>query len=489
MIDAIFGVQTNVPRDRILLALTAIAALIWALLQAKHTYLTRSQIPSDLGAYYCGGRAMLEGADPYRVEPLLGCEQALAGTDRIGVMPAAAPGYALIPFALLAALPLHVASALFALTVLAAATVTAFAVSRMSPIPFAAAFAIVVFGATCDSLLLGQPAPVAIAALSVAALQLRLGRPRLAASTLIAAMIQPHIALPVIATMFVYVPPSRIVLAAGCLALAILNVAFMGFSRSLEYITALNIHVRAEAAYVYQYSLTAFLHGLGAPADIALAIGKLSYVAGIALSLLIVGMRRERAVESGALVFLPAVFAVTGGSFVHSQQIAIALIAAIVLLRPFHFAISLAIAALALPWVTHFSEGANGVTQLLRLPLELAAIWCLSFYASRAALMRFPKRTATLCIGALLVYFGLLYEMRPRFSSVPLKMLHDPSSLASLEYVQVVADWAARNHSTEPFFFAMRLPMWLALGCIAYFISRALLGSAPFAWPTRPMVS
>lgn len=486
MIDVILGDRRNGSRERILLALMASAALAWALLQVKHTYFTDGQFPADLGAYYCGGQAILKGADPYRLQPLLACEQALAGPHQIDVTPAAAPGYALAPFAALASLPLQFAAPLFAFTILAAATVTAFAVSCMAPIPFAAAFAIVIFGVTCDSLLLGQPVPVAIAALTVAALQLRLGRPRLAASAAVLAMIQPQIALPVLVTMFVFLPRTRIVLLTSGVALALLTIALLGFSRTLEYFSALNIHVRAETPYVYQYSLTAFLHHLGVPPDLALSIGKLSYVAGIALSLLIVGIRRERAVESGALVFLPTVFAVTGGSYVHSQQIAVALIAAIVLLRPSNFAISLAIAALALPWVTHFSEGANGLTQLLRLPLELAAIWCLSFYTSRAALAPFPKRTATLCAGAILTYFGLLYAMRPRFSGVPPPaMLHDPSSLASLEYIQVVADWAARNHSTEPFFFAMRLPIWLALGCIAYFSARTLLESAPFAWPMR----
>jgi hypothetical protein len=486
MIDAIFGDRTNASSERVLLALTAIAALAWALLQAKHTYFTDGQIPVDMGAYYCGGQAMLQGADPYRLQPLLTCEQALVGPHQIEVTPVAAPGYALAPFAALAALPLQIAAPLFAFTILAAATVTAFAVSRMTPIPFAAAFAIVIFGATCDSLLLGQPVPVAIAALTVAALQLRLGRPRRAASAAVLAMIQPQIGLPVLLVMFVFLPRTRIVLLTSGVALALLNVAVLGFSRTLEYFSALNIHVRAETPYVYQYSLTALLHNFGTPSDLALAIGKFSYLAGIAFSLLIVGMRRERAVESGALVFLPAVFAVTGGSYVHSQQIAVALIAAIVLLRPSQFAISLAIAALALPWVTHFSEGANDFTQLLRLPIELAAIWCLLFYTSRAARERFPKRTATLCTGAVLAYFGLLSELRPHFSGVPPPaILHDPSSLASFEYIQVVADWAARNHSTEPFFFAMRLPMWLALGCIAYFSSRALLASAPFAWPTR----
>lgn len=350
----------------------------------------------------------------------------LSSSERIGyAIPVVAAGYTLAPFAVLAAFSPKAAGPLFALVILVATALTALGVSRMSPIPLPASFAIIFFGTALYSLSIGEPVPVVIAGLTVAALELRLGRPRRAALAALLAMMQPQIALPVLVAMFVLVPRTRMVVLAGCVVLALLNVLILGVSRSFEYLALINMNVRAEVSHFDQYSLTALLSILGAPANLALALGQLTYLAGVGLSVLIVGMRRERAVDSGALVFLPASFAVTGGSYVHLQQVAAALVAALVLLRPSTFAMSLAIAVLVQSWSS----------TLRQLPILLAAIWCLSFYTSRATLVRFPARRATLCTGTILAYFGVLYGMRPRFGSALPGMLHDPSSLATLEWV------------------------------------------------------
>jgi hypothetical protein len=115
----------------------------------------------------------------------------------------------------------------------------------------------------------------------------------------------------------------------------------------------------------------------------------------------------------------------------------------------------------------------------------LAAIWSLSFYAARAALARFPALRATLCAGAILVYFGLLLKLQPHSAIAVPGMLHDPSSLSSLEWIQYLAARSGRDASAALFYNVLRLPTWCALGVVVFAILRAYLGPAPFAWPTR----
>src|SRR5579871_3197090 len=70
----------------------------------------------DFRAFYCAGAAIDAGADPYRMQPLLGCEAATAaaaGTPEVkyGVaVPAPLPPHALLPFAALSRLPFVIAA-------------------------------------------------------------------------------------------------------------------------------------------------------------------------------------------------------------------------------------------------------------------------------------------------------------------------------------------------------------------------------------------
>lgn len=64
----------------------------------------------DFRAFYCGGHVLMMGSDPYRVQPLLACENTVVAGSESGVaIPAPLPGYALATFALFALLPYTVA--------------------------------------------------------------------------------------------------------------------------------------------------------------------------------------------------------------------------------------------------------------------------------------------------------------------------------------------------------------------------------------------
>src|SRR6185437_252656 len=90
----------------------------------------------DFRAFYCAGAAIAAGADPYRMEPLLGCEAATAaaaGTPAVeyGVaVPAPLPPYALLPFALLSRLPFVDAALLYAVLSVAAGVAAGFLLAR-----------------------------------------------------------------------------------------------------------------------------------------------------------------------------------------------------------------------------------------------------------------------------------------------------------------------------------------------------------------------
>ncbi|MGH7729224.1 MAG: hypothetical protein ACREM2_10630, partial [Vulcanimicrobiaceae bacterium] len=97
--------------------------------------------PVDFRAFYCGARAVARGADPYRVQPMWGCQGRAAASEGLQidgrhVLPAPLPPYALVVLAALAPLPFANAAALwFALTVafVIATAIVLQRVTRLAP--------------------------------------------------------------------------------------------------------------------------------------------------------------------------------------------------------------------------------------------------------------------------------------------------------------------------------------------------------------------
>ena len=204
--------------------------------------------PVDFRAFYCGGKVLGEGHNPYRVEPMLACQSAAFAAEGLRpneahLLPAPLPPYALALFALLAKLPFRLATEIWlALSIfsLGVAIVAARALSGLPPTVVALAmFASAGFA----SLVLGQLVPVALAGLTIAALCARNGDGVGAALAASVGALEPHLAVPVWLGLLLFVARARLPLIVAGAALLGVSLAF-GFGLNVEF-----LNERAARAY------------------------------------------------------------------------------------------------------------------------------------------------------------------------------------------------------------------------------------------------
>lgn len=315
--------------------------------------------PEDFRAFYCAGKVVAAGADPYLAEPLRSCESAAMRASGFSplsrlVLPAPLPGYALAPFALFAKLTFLRATDIYVLVLVAAVIALAAIVHRLARVPLLAALAAIVLSVAQISILDGQIVPIVILALVASAAAIARGKPRLAALFALAAMIEPHIALPACAALALFVPKSRGTLAIGVVALCAISIATLGVRANVEYVTrVLPAHAHSEFGSPLQYSLTSILYRLGVPTGVAVLCGSLSYLVMSALGLEVGRRLAKLANAPELLVLVPPAFAILGGPFVHLTQMAVAVPALLVLcgrVPAWRNACGPALVLLAIPW-------------------------------------------------------------------------------------------------------------------------------------------
>ena len=318
----------------------------------------------DFRAFYCAGSALDAGGDPYRVEPVRSCEREslrVAGFSfaEKDVYVAPYPPLAIVPFAALARLPYRIAVETWMTLNIAAlclAIVLAARLAALRPIYAALALAASVGFA---SLFYGQPIPLVVAALLVAALAARARSGAGVACGLLVASLQPQLAAPAWVAAFSLLPYARRPIAfAFAAALAIGAVCFSHLTS--EYVfTVLPMHARAEIAnFANQYGLSALLRYCGVPIDWALRLGSLSYAAMTAIGIAVAARARTIFADDAFAVLAPPAFVTIGGTFVHGHQLAVALPFALLLVSYVRrggsstvaAVLVAAIAALATPW-------------------------------------------------------------------------------------------------------------------------------------------
>jgi len=395
-------------RARIVAGLFASAlALSFVLALTRAVPIPARALLYDYRAFACAGRIAGTAADPYRAEPLRACEHRsglLAGRRDLArlAVPAPLPGYALAPFALLGRLPDAAGAALWVLlsllgAALAIRSLTVLAGARVRIVWAALALPLAV------ALVLGQLVPLALGALCFAALAVERGRFALAAAAVWIAMIEPHVALPALLALAIFVPRARLGLGIGAIVALVLSLALLGAGKNLEYLTTvLPAHAASELANEEQYSLAYLLHRLGAPDLLALRLADLWYLAALVCGLTVAQRLVARGAPRSLYVLIPVAFAVIGGPFVHIHQMVFVLPALIVVaarVAPRARALSLAIVLLAVPW------GAFGLL-VVATPLVAVVIGLLTYEL-------FPTRPLVATLAGLLAaaFVALLDQM------------------------------------------------------------------------------
>ncbi|MGP6159941.1 MAG: glycosyltransferase 87 family protein [Vulcanimicrobiaceae bacterium] len=444
--------------------LAGAALALLALLAALATPSLRpGAVLRDFDAFYCAGASIDRGADPYLAEPLGTCERAprpaafAQGTPWLAV-PAPLPPYALAPFALLARLPYLWAGGIWSLFLLLCTGVTVLAMRRLTALPLPGLIAAFALGGTYAALALGQVAPVATAGIALAALFLSQGRDRMAALAATAAMIEPHVGLPLGLALFLWRPRTRLTLLAAGAACCALSLALVRVPVALEYVRAvLPAHALSEVANEKQLSLTYLLHQAGAGDALALHAGELWYAAMLAIGLLVAGAVRKR--SPALLAALPAAFTLLGGAFVHVVQIAAALPAALLLLGcargTTRNALLFALLALAIPWVQFASLG----TLFCLLAPIAGGVLFASFAGARPSLIA----TGVLApLGVLSALWALVGTPAPS-AVAALHAAYDPHALAEASWTLYVKTVAATDVGA---FDLAKLPTWFGLALI-----------------------
>jgi hypothetical protein len=445
-------------------ALAVLGVLLLALLLAPSV--RPAGLLRDFNAFYCAGQTLNAGADPYRAEPLGGCERApkpgplLAGQAWL-TAPAPLPPYALVPFRALALVPYVWAGIVWTLLGIGAVGVAVWAMRGLTGLPLVPLIAAFALGDGYASLCLGQVAPIAVAAIAVAAWLLREGRDEWAGCAAGAAMIEPHIGLPLCASLFVWRARTRLPLL-GCAVLCVAaSVLAAGAPISLEYVRAvLPAHAASEIANEKQFSLTYALHRLGAPDEAALRAGELWYAVMLVGGIWAARRLATRYDNAATIALIPPAIAVFGGPFVHVIQIAAALPAALLLYvavpARLQRTIGIAIVALAIPWI----QFANLGTIFVGFAALAAALLAASFVDDR------PIFSVIACCAAIGIVETAIALVRPVPDvSALLRIHYDPAALAERSWQLYVRAIGTANAAAFDFAKIPTVGALCALAC------------------------
>lgn len=423
----------------------------------------------DFQDFYCAGSAVDERADPYLYEPLHRCEHRvnqseLYRRDPLRAVPAPLPPYDFPPFMLLARLKFPAARVVDALAIVLAIVACAVGLAMLK-IPLDVAAAALVLPAGYLLLNAGQVIPFALLALVFCGVAL--ARQHDATAGVLAAftLIEPHLGLPVCAALLLWVPASRVGLAATAAFLATAGVFALGLGGTIEYLfRVLPAQAGAEVGYIYQYSLTYLLHALGAPPSAALAAGSLSYLGSLIFGLWLARRLCDRIERRELLAYLPAACGIIGGSYVHMIDIAFALPATLVLATTLEGRLRslslIALCLLAVPWIAVWSTKKLFLASLFVvavLLVRLQADWVIG--------------VGTLCAIAAAIYG---FELSP--PALP-SVVTATTPFAPHQLVQQA--WRAYVTGLgreDPLWLVVKIPTWAALTAMAV---AALLASAP----------
>lgn len=313
----------------------------------------------DFRAYYCASLAQREHANPYFATPLHRCESRTPAPyyrpPATVTVPAPYPPYALALLAPLTLLPFALAAAVWWLILASSVALAAYAIAKTTAQPLLVGWAVVglSLGLTCFSA--GNAMPLAVAAVVLAALCAQRGKHVAAALAVTFGMIEPQVALPALVGLFIGFRSSRLPLALALLALGTISLLGGGIMHNLAYFTTvLPAHALSEVSRDNQYSLSTVAAALGIPDRAAVLAGSVAYLAMLGLGVAVGSALARRYAEPAFVLLVPCAFTQLGGSFVHTEAIAAAAPAALLLYvhaREHRGWILAALVMLAVPWM------------------------------------------------------------------------------------------------------------------------------------------
>ncbi len=353
----------------------------------------------DFRAFYCAGAIVQQGGNPYAGEPLHSCERALpndpfAPYSKSTALPVPLPGYVIALFVPMARLPFTIAARIWTLLLYAAIILAVMCAVSLTGFPLTVVVSAFLLSLCAASIGLGESVPLCVAAVCFAALLARNGRWLEASLAAAASLIEPHVGLPVVLALALWVPASRLPLALALGTLALLSIGILGPGANVDYfVHVLPAHALSELGSDAQLSLSVILNGVGAGPRTAIALGMVAYllacVGGIGLGRLLA----QKFDSNAFLVATPAAFSVMGGTFIHVTQIVVALPLVMLLLTAtprYRTLFLVALLLLSVPWRVVGSPLLIAVASsvVLYLAWEISSRnWRVALFSSASALV------------------------------------------------------------------------------------------------------
>jgi hypothetical protein len=430
----------------------------------------------DFKAFYCAGYVLAHGGNPYLASPLARCEATYAPsplffTTKGEVLPAPLPGYAVAAFAPLSLLPFPLAALLW-LAVLTAATMGAIALLRDAGVAsaelLAIAMALTLVGVCFP---VGELPPIALFGVALAAWSASRNRPWLAAAGIALTFCEPQVG----AAMLVAALAMSRRLAIGALvavcALGLVSLLAVGVAGNLEYARLIvPAHLISELPSVLQYSLSAVLYQLGVAPGAAVLAGRLSWLAMLGVTFAFARSRHVRSQPALAFLAAPA-FVAVGGPFLHLDQIALAIPAALWIASHTRLALPVRIAiiaALALPVLYVFS-----IFELVAV-VPFIAMW-IGGEIGRETVA--GMRTAAVAI-VVMAGLGALAVIAGTGSMHDLPAVSLPGNIAQASWARYIA---AQHVMTSWAVWFVKLPVWCGVIGTAAALVRLARGRLQFA--------
>jgi hypothetical protein len=429
----------------------------------------------DFKPFWCAGRVLASGADPYRQEPLATCEfQAsppgfFRTDDRRLAVPAPFPPLTLAFFRIFSSLPYGLAAALWSAFLIVCSIIVVRVLSGMLELDPMTITACLALSLEYVSLNAGEIVPIALAAIVIAADAAARGKPTRAALAAGFACLSPNLALPAIAALMLGMPSCRLRLLVVLCVLAIVDFASGGFALTREYLReVLPAQASMSALGSTQFSTTSILAELGMPIQTALTLGSIWLLTMLGIGIFAGQRLAEITGRRELLVFIPTAFSVIGGPHVHIFQIAAAVPAALVLycaLPKFRRSLAVALMLLAVPWIYASFLGRLSTV----CAIAVSAFLCLQFFRARPFII-----AALSCgIGLALMLIASWIVVLPDVTTA-LARSSSPSALAQ-------ESWGAYLDATRSANAAIlawgRVPTWSALVILVFVALRAT--SAP----------
>jgi hypothetical protein len=455
-------------RSRLMGAAVILAALAALTLQTGVMVRT-GFLMGDFRAFYCAAKVASHGANPYHTEPLRSCELTSGAMPFFKknpsvTIPAPLPGYVVAAMIPLSMMPFGIAAAFWGLVLFFACVACTVAVARFAAVSWEIPLAVLGISLATLSLPFGEVVPVAVACACGAGYFAWKGRHRTAAVIASGAMIEPHLGLPVCASLALWRPATRLPLAGAFGAFALLSLAVLGPATNFEYFTSvLPAHALSEMTRDTQYSFTALLAAAGLPQSAAIRGGTLWYVLMLVAGALVAGMLARRTRNDAFLTCVPLAFAVFGGTFIHITQIAAAVPASVLLVTyatgSYRTPAIVTLLLLAVPW------GWAASPALMAAPAFPVGYVAWRYWRENTAVVLF----AVIVAAALVFGLGALYGINgPHFGATGATPIID-SRLPE-------ASWSAYSRSTSHgsiAAWAVRIPTWLGLAMLVLLLIRA----------------